>query len=356
VTKGEIGDLGVRSDNLLPLYQYLITEFNVIVFVYLKLFFHPINQNLDYDFPVSRSFLDSAPAFFILTSLLAAGVALHRRNRVASIGIILFFLTASVESSFFVLEDLVFEHRIYLPMAGLLAAMASVMRLGLEKAPANAGRAVAVLIILAVCVPLSIATGRRNLAWSSARGLMADVVAKSPRKVRGYNNLAAVIQSEGDADLALATLYKAKDINPRDPFTLMNIGRGLEKKGDIEALKYYLRAVSINPQLPGAAFELGDLLFRLKKFDGAAKYFTLAHNLKPWDIPTRMNLGVALYHGGRLKDAVRVFTSVLKMKPDQAEAHFNLSQAYLGLGETAKAEEHLSKATALGYTKPEPEK
>ena len=43
---------GVKS--ITPL-EYLFTQFNVIVY-YIALLLVPINQNLDYDFPVSRGF------------------------------------------------------------------------------------------------------------------------------------------------------------------------------------------------------------------------------------------------------------------------------------------------------------
>ena len=354
--KGEMGDLVDRAERLLSTWQYLISEFNVIVFVYLKLLFYPSGLNLDYDFPASRSFMDSAAAFFILAAILGGGLALYKRNRVACAGVLFFFITASVESSILALEDLVFEHRIYLPMAGALAAMAALLRMGLEKAPGKAGPAAAAGLVITLCVPLAAATHLRNQDWSSARRLMEDVVAKSPNKTRGYNNLAAVLTEEGDLDGALAVLFKAKAIKPRDAFTLLNIGRTLERKGDhTEAFKYFTEAMNVNPKLDGAASALGAAFYRMKRFDDAAKYFTLAHNLKPWLALPRLNLGAALYQGGRLRDAVKVFESVLKRDPDNGKAHFGLAHAYLGLGEEEKAAAHMAKSQALGY-KPGQEK
>ena len=73
----EINDLIQREGNLLSWHQYFITQFNVIVFVYIKLLFYPAGQNLAHDFPPSGAFMDSAPGFIILSALLAAGLAAH---------------------------------------------------------------------------------------------------------------------------------------------------------------------------------------------------------------------------------------------------------------------------------------
>ncbi|MDA9101382.1 hypothetical protein N9K06_01755, partial [Omnitrophica bacterium] len=100
--------------------EYLFTQFNVLC-TYIRLLFLPYNQNLDYDYPISRSLTEPNTIFAIvfLVIVFALGVwAYWKKRRLVAFGIFWFFITLSIESSFIPLEDVIFEHRLYLPMFG----------------------------------------------------------------------------------------------------------------------------------------------------------------------------------------------------------------------------------------------
>ncbi|NIV39964.1 MAG: hypothetical protein GWN58_64330, partial [Anaerolineae bacterium] len=101
---------------------YLVTQFRVVV-TYLRLLVLPVNQNLDYDYPRYASLSDGAVlvSLLILVALAALAVLLLRRGglqRLAGFGMVLFFLALAVESSIIPIADVIYEHRMYLPMAG----------------------------------------------------------------------------------------------------------------------------------------------------------------------------------------------------------------------------------------------
>lgn len=99
-------------------WQYFLTQLHVIPY-YIKLLFIPTNLNLDYDWPITRSIDLPTVLFFILLAAIAGfGVWVYRRSRLLSFGIIWFFVTLSVTSSFVVIYDVIFEHRLYLPSVG----------------------------------------------------------------------------------------------------------------------------------------------------------------------------------------------------------------------------------------------
>jgi len=115
--------------------EYLITQIRVIV-TYLRLLVFPMNQNLDYDYPLFDSFF--APqvvlAFLLLTMVIGTGVYLLYRDRHApgagrltAFGIFWFFMTLSVESSIIPIADVIFEHRLYLPSVGFFIAITSAL-------------------------------------------------------------------------------------------------------------------------------------------------------------------------------------------------------------------------------------
>jgi len=104
--------------------QYFFTQLHVIPY-YIKLLFIPTNLNLDYDWPITRN-LDLATGlyFVLLSSIIIAAIILYRRARLFSFGIIWFFVTLSVTSSFVVIYDVIFEHRLYLPSIGFAIFLA----------------------------------------------------------------------------------------------------------------------------------------------------------------------------------------------------------------------------------------
>jgi hypothetical protein len=154
--------------------EYLFTQFRVVV-TYLRLLFFPVDQNLDYDYPLFKSFFipQVILSFLFLSLLFGLGVYLvikakdtkendsgeavmtkkvmgprhsglsgilsrftshvsrplndsrftvhdSRPLRLVGFGILWFFITLSVESSVIPLPMLIDEYRMYLPSVGLI--------------------------------------------------------------------------------------------------------------------------------------------------------------------------------------------------------------------------------------------
>jgi hypothetical protein len=107
--------------------HYFLTQLHVIPY-YIKLLFVPTNLNLDYDWPITRTVdLLTAIFFMLLSSIVALAIVLFKKSRLASFGIIWFFVALSVTSSFIVIYDVIFEHRLYLPSVGFAICMAVVI-------------------------------------------------------------------------------------------------------------------------------------------------------------------------------------------------------------------------------------
>ncbi len=105
-------------------FQYFLTQLHVIPY-YIKLLFIPANLNLDYDWPITRNIdLPTILFFVLLTFIVVVAIKLYRKASLISFGIIWFFVTLSVTSSFIVIFDVIFEHRLYLPSIGFAIVMA----------------------------------------------------------------------------------------------------------------------------------------------------------------------------------------------------------------------------------------
>ncbi len=106
-------------------WTYLVTQFNVLV-VYLRLFFLPMGQSLDYLYSFSRGFFHGTTpyAFAFLVFLAGSAVWFRKRLPLFSFAVFWFFITLSVESGIIPIRDALFEHRLYLPLFGLSLALA----------------------------------------------------------------------------------------------------------------------------------------------------------------------------------------------------------------------------------------
>ena len=134
----------------------------------------PINQNLDYDLPISTGFFEirTLLSFIFLLSLVATAVVLFNKHRVISFGIFWFFLTVSIESGIIPIDDLIFEHRTYLPSFGFFLILVYCVHFSLW----NNYKSVAIGILVGIIGVNSILTFERNKVWESDLTLWSDAL------------------------------------------------------------------------------------------------------------------------------------------------------------------------------------
>lgn len=204
--------------------DYLFTEFRVIV-TYIRLLFFPIRQNLDYDYPVYHSFFD--PMVFLsvlfLALIISLGIYILYRYRDSSpharlipFGIFWFFIALLVESSIIPINDVIFEHRVYLPSAGAFIAMTASLfaaKKKLNHSEILISRPIILICALIIAV-LSGITYYRNSIWQNEISLWSDVVKKSPDKARAHHNLGYAYQSKGMFDTAIEQYQSALRLKP----------------------------------------------------------------------------------------------------------------------------------------------
>ncbi len=199
-------------------WEYLLTEQRVML-TYMRLLVLPLNQNVQYDYPIYGSLLQwqvFLPAAVNLSLIAAAGYLYLRSRREgsghlrwASFGILWFYLTLSVESSIVPLDDLIYEHRLYLPIAGLALALSALgVRFYGRLGGAPSGKAFALAAAAAV-LALSLATYNRNPVFQDLVAFWTDAAEESPDKPLVLHNLANAYISSGDPGRAIPVLEHA---------------------------------------------------------------------------------------------------------------------------------------------------
>jgi tetratricopeptide (TPR) repeat protein len=196
------GTVGARVSQITT-WQYFLTELRVIV-TYIRLLIFPARLNLDYDFRRSTSLLEFPVigSLVVLLGLLYLAWRLRSRQPVIAFSILWFFVTLAPTSSVVPIPDVIFEHRLYLPLVGVSLAFPLLVAYGATlvrprlKIPVAAACSVLLLVLCA-------ATVLRNQVWQDEVRLWSDVISKSPSKARPYNSLATLYFNRRQFDKAL---------------------------------------------------------------------------------------------------------------------------------------------------------
>ena len=312
--------------------DYLLTEFRVFV-TYLRLLVFPINQNLDYDYPLYRSLLDPQVflSFMLGLSFFGLGLYFLRRSsasdsalRISAFGIFWFFLALSVESSIIPLH-VIYEHRLYLPSIGFFTALATAGFLLLERHKSFKMKKAAVVMVGMVLIIQTYATYSRNNVWRSNTAIWEDVVSKSPQKGRGHNNLGEAFEMEGQIDRAVEQYQTAIRLDPSYPQAYNNLGNVYESRGLIdEAIEQYMMALKLNPNSPKAHNNLGIAYGDKGLIDEAIEEYMIALRLNPLIEMPHYNLGVAYRGKGLIDKAIEQYMMALSVNPNSPKAHNNL--------------------------------
>ena len=353
-----IGDVSeaTRVQSFMSRGDYLFTEFRVIM-TYIKLIVLPIHQNLDYNYPVYRSFFHSEVFLSFMVLLAIAGFGMYvlyrsRRSvsseRLIAFGIFWFFITLSVESSIIPIKDVIFEHRVYLPSIGLIVAISTSVFMVVEnlKDRRKSIDRVVIGVLAVIVVVLTGTTYARNIIWKDEVSLWEDVVSKSPKNERGYNNLGYTYQSLGFLDKALEHYQTAIKLNPDYYMAYVNLGNTYQSSGFLDkAIKNYQTALKLNPEIPEAYNNLGVVYKSQGLIDKAIEQYQIAIKLNPNMPGPYNNLGIAYVSKRLIDKAIDYYQIAIKLKPDFSEAHYNLGNAYGSKGFIDKALEHIQTAT-----------
>jgi len=309
--------------------DYLLTQFRVIV-KYIQLSFLPIHQNLDYNFIISTSLWNFSvlSSLLVILILLFGSVILYKKQRMISFGIILFFLTMAVTSSIIPIKDVIFEHRLYLPILGYSIVVVYALAFWLiEKR-----RKMLWTVLSAITLAYGTATFFRNEIWKSEYALWSDVVKKSPSKPRPWSNLGYVLLDMDSVDRAIECFERSIKIDPGYPLALNNLGHSWSLKGDKEkALYYFLMAVDKWPKYTNALNNTGSTLIDLERPAEAIPYLERAAKADPDYARTYFNLSLADI---KLKDysrAIEYLNKYLNYNPSDEDALNNLGKCYFAL-------------------------
>lgn len=185
-----------------PSWRYLMTQAEVVLH-YLRLAIVPTPLVLDYGWPVATSISRVALPGTIIIALVAATLwGLVRRFAAAFAGGWFFVILAPTSSVVPIVTEIAAEHRMYLPVAGVIAFMViGAYLLGSRLVHATSSRRLAQgagLSATATVVLLFVAmTRERNLDYRSFDRIWSDTIHRRSRNARTRNNYATALLTSG---------------------------------------------------------------------------------------------------------------------------------------------------------------
>ncbi|HVW22581.1 MAG TPA: tetratricopeptide repeat protein [Opitutaceae bacterium] len=226
------------------------------------------------------------------------------------------------------------EHRLYLPLAAVLAgACAAAWLTAGRRHPRLCAAAVAALALAA-----GAATYARNHAYRDLYALWSDTVAKRPGNPYAHNNYGVELYLRGQYAAALAEFQAALDLKPDYPEAHNNLGDWLRRDGRLpEARAELAEALRLKSDYAEAWSNLGFVETLDGRRDLAMEDFRKALALNPGYVDARVNLGSALGEAGKMQEAAEQFRAALAIDPENPEAHNDLGVALTQLGRPQEA-------------------
>ena len=300
-------------------WTYLLTQADALA-RYLRLTLWPHPLVLDYGTGVVNSLAAVWWQGMIVLGLLGGTVwALVRRTVLGFVGA--WFLVILAPSSSFVplVTQTMAEHRMYLPLASLLAFVVVLA----QRLPAVTANAALVGLVL-LCSATTVA---RNHAYRDPLTIWSDNVSAYPAGARGHNNLALVLQQRGDVDRANTHYATALRLQPGYVSAHYNWGVALLEQNRVaEAIVQLEAAVRLAPDHADAHLNLGNALVRAERPADALAHYEDSLRLRP-AADVHVNLAVALSALGRRSEAIVQLEAALRLDPSLAPARLQLARA-----------------------------
>jgi len=278
-----------------PPLQYISAQPRVLLH-YLRLSVWPHPLVFDYHWPIPHTGA-ALPAAALIGGLLAGTfVGLRHRWGTGFLGAWFFLILAP--TSLTPLADPISEHRMYLPLATVMAflVLGSYHIFKVRQRGARfIRRGLAGALLLGLTLLMIGTTIRRNQDYRSEISLWSDVARKCPDNPRAYYSLGKVFSDQGNLESARACFAQALRLKPDDVQFEANLGTTLAKQRHWnEAVFHFKEALRRKPDYASAQNDWGVALAEQGLFEEAIPHFAEALRIEPDYADARSNMKLAL--------------------------------------------------------------
>jgi tetratricopeptide (TPR) repeat protein len=189
---------------------------------------------------------------------------------------------------------------------------------------------------------------------SALAALGCSSSAPLPPKAIALNRDGAAALAAGDVMTAEARFALAVEYNPRFTEAWVNLGLVEMARGNLDlAYKDFVRARSLNPDLPTPHHALGLLADKRAMGEEAERHYRMALKVDPGFAPARVNLGRRLFARRAFDDAREQFLRLVEVAPASIDGWLGLSESLQRLGREDEADDVVVRARARFGDAPE---
>jgi pentatricopeptide repeat protein len=352
---------------------YFYTQQKVLL-TYIRLILLPYKQAFDYYFPLSNSLFEFKTflCFLFNAGLIVGAVLLIKRLPVVSFGVMWFYIFLIIESTFFPIRDVIWEHRIYLPSVGFILSVIYILYLINEKTRIKLFLPICIVIILI----FSYATYERNKVWKDDLTLFKDSVEKHPQKARNHFSLGSAYMRRGMNDEAIKELQEALRLDDNMVGARVNLAICYLARRELErARQEFIKVLKQRPGYPLASYKLAliymekgeidaafDTLIEAKKvapmytkvnalladiyckrgdFNKAIELFSLAEKVGLYVSELYYNFGLCLMKNSKINESRRYLLKSVELDPNNLIAYYAIALGYEGEGNYVQAMNYL---------------
>jgi hypothetical protein len=323
-----------------PWWMYSLTQCRAVPH-YLHLALWPRPLVFDYGKDLVAGFSEVAPqAIFLAVLAFGTAFALRRLPVLGFLGAWFFVILAPSSSFVPLASQTMAEHRMYLPLAAVVAlAVYGLSRtLGLVLPAGEGGQGSQgaaepggqrpktipfLIVVSAAAVGFGFLTSRRNEVFATQVNLWTDTVLHSPDNARAHYNLGFALDDAGSHAQARDQYTEALRLDPIYPEAHYMLANDLANEGRFpEAIAHYEEALRLNPEMGVAHF----------------------------------NLSIVLAKSGRTEEALSHLRETLRLNPDDPDVHRDMGYLLrmMGREEEARAEFDESQRLARAFPRPSP--
>jgi Flp pilus assembly protein TadD len=317
---------------------------------YLRMLVWPAGLSVDHDFRAAP-FLSiySILSIALLAVVIMGIIRLRRRNPTPCFLASAFLILLAPTSSFVPSADLIFEHRLYLPMipGAVLMAWGGISLVSAWKGNARARQATWIAGIVLVLAPLALLFRHRTWVWADNVRLWQDAASKAPWNARAQYNLGVSLLGR-DVEAARAALAKAVALQPGYAAALYNLGWLAQKTGRPESAgEYYRKALEADPLYWQAHQNLGNLCVLRGNLPDAVRQYREVIRLRTDYWPAYQSLAAAQVQLGDFREAIGTLGTLQRLKPDSREAQYLRAYIFVAEGRIAEAESELDSLAKM---------
>ncbi len=329
-------------------WAYWFTQFEAVA-RYLKQALWPHPLTFEYG-TFWMGFWDAAPFALIVLPLAAATMVALLRWPVAGFLGAWFFAILAPTSVVPGTIQMIVEHRMYLPLAAVIAGAVVGLHAALSRLPKPAAAGVPprrrfwavlrrpLLPCLALALPLGLLTEQRNGLYGNDLALWRQTVAQSPASAIAQSSLGTALYLRNRLREAMHHYLISLHLNPNRALSHYNIALAYAALGHLpKAVAHYQESLRINPRFYPAHYQLGLALILMNRPQEALAQFAETVRLMPTMAEAHYEWGVALAKAGRLTEAVDQYQAALRLNPDFVDAECDLGAALYQLNRAPEA-------------------